>query len=1568
MNLRVFNPTVEGEPGGVTLSLQNRDVESGSRTTQFSLRPTDIILTTDFSGDQNEWTFGADGNLTLPVGGDIRDSNGSSVLGGGGSELVNGDNTFALQSDGNVVFSGDIGGVNRGVVWDYGAEINNGTNSTVRQDNLGLSVKAWTEGDGGGANAGGANGYSATVNIRTNQGDNEKWWIFDGAGNLTLPTGGDIKDGEGNSVLDGGVASLTDDKEVKVTVGNTDYFALVSRTQQAATNGVSPQAVAYDADGNMITLHISNYNTGNDKLVISKFDDTGSLLWQKQLNNHDVDTSVNADLVIFDDNSMVITFTIDSYGNTDRDSIAVMRLDDEGALVWSKVLAGNLPVEITESVTPLLNGIGGITVEGTDYQIVFLSGDYTNYQGWVFQESTDGTNWTTLGTVSLATYDGTGDETSLLFPDLTFPGDLDYPTKSYRVVTEEVNSWHETNCIATDGEDVFVIAEYQDNDGNSPSKAAILKLAGTNGNLIWAKVLLIPGSYVQMYGADVGADGHIVTMGYYSPDGPGSTGAWVNKFDGTTGAYIWGTAIGSEAPDAEMAGGDIVVDSQNNVFVTLNNRENIINDQGNVTKTVAYISKIDSTGDIVWSRRAGPGPCASVASGIDCDSTGNVYLSVLTVTQDNPVRDDNEFGNSGKTTMALAKYSTTGTVLWQRYIESDHYEFIGYDDINDNPTDYNFNDNRARNLSLGPNDKLAIQGSVYERDSDGEYNDDRYKQGVVLQIDQDGREMTIGSGSDKFTVRASRIPGKFVTLDAVEGIAEGLLTDLTEDVLVVTPTLTFADAELAQVRSTSQPYEYVFGNDGTLTIPNDGDIKLTQTQIGWFSIFGKANNYNDDIWFRANCVDPETGDVYAVGQDDDSNDGIVVKYNSQGQIVWSIRLYDNDNENSTRCNAVKIHPTNGNVVVLCEYYGNQTGTLLLQIDPETASVVVSAGLRDAGEGGDAIPYDFAFDGAGNIVVVGRKWDEYRQIAVTPIGGSTTGNLIINKSTVTSGPLPIDNTWYMYGTGITGRTTIQYVNRYTNLTGTVNQGIGTGFQIDIDYSASTNYAAAGTYNFQGGIDYTQGDVITVPGTSLGGASPANDLTVTVDVVNESGTITSYTLSGTAQDTTVKIQIAEAVDFGSAGSWSVAYALGGEAFVLKADDEFVLLWSKVLSAGQAGDTERYLSVAIGSDNAIYAAGEMVARNNVAGADLNSYWCAVVSKFASNGTHAWTRALNTTLNDSYAKCVSVQGTNNIVVTHEDNNNGNTIITKLDAAGNVKWQRSTNSGDDSSVAVDTNGDVYAVTEAQFENRYEDCIKLIKFNAAGEIVYRKFFGTLLYDYSGTREFFKNGRNLTLDADNLYVSGYTTAFDDDNDNSFLVKLPKDASCEGSYSGWVLQNDIYDVVKITSTEATTFAPVIGTGEWESWTPDFETNWFDPSDNDEYHTLAEIVDRDGGAVVFADGTRQTSSAQLIPQRKIFNGADHRLQPEDSGRHILVTNNDTNIIVPYNEDSPLPIGFTVVVINDSGGTVSIDADGGGINIRNSADGSTATYWDLTGYGMATLIKVGVNYWYISGNVSVD
>lgn len=134
--------------------------------------------------------------------------------GGVSSELVNGSNSLVLDGDGNIVLEGTPSGnaINRGLVWDFGANAN-GVNSTLRQDNGGLTVRAWTE------NGGGANGYSAPVTIVTNQDAAEKSWEFDGQGNLTVPSGSI------NSINDGGdlgaYITLTPDTGVAKLAGRT---------------------------------------------------------------------------------------------------------------------------------------------------------------------------------------------------------------------------------------------------------------------------------------------------------------------------------------------------------------------------------------------------------------------------------------------------------------------------------------------------------------------------------------------------------------------------------------------------------------------------------------------------------------------------------------------------------------------------------------------------------------------------------------------------------------------------------------------------------------------------------------------------------------------------------------------------------------------------------------------------------------------------------------------------------------------------------------------------------------------------------------------------------------------------------------------------------------------------------------------------------------------------------------------------------------------------------------------------------------------------------------------------
>jgi hypothetical protein len=1502
--------------------------------------------------------------------------------------------------------------------------------------------------------------------------------LVNGSQTFTLNANGSITfpdDSIQTTAYAGGVVGLASDTDITVAVGNTEYFAIVNRANNA-DYGVESSAVAYDSEGNLIALHISEVYLGvdnnnnsiyRDRLIISKFDSSATLIWQKQI-QEDMDDSQAHDICIDDDDNIIVVFSKDGLPGAD-DTVSAIKYTSAGSELWKKDYHPAVVVTVVRDPDLDSDTITSGTFNSTTVDVVALAGNWDELglnSGWSLQESTDdGDTWTTIEPVlGIGAYDDNTNTTPLYLEAnsgvILNSGGGYY----YRVTRQGVSSNLELSSAVTDSTHTFIAARYNDNDGPGTGfyQSCIIKIDNSNGSLVWAKTFYIDeeGFDAEPYGMEIDSSGNLVVVGGWQRPGP--VFAFVSKFNGSTGAEIWTRILTNES--GASTGGDVTADSQGNVFVSINAEVQIVHDNtDNYTRTAVYITKLNSSGVIQWTRRVGPGPCASIGTGIDCDATGNVYLSALTTAQKNPNREDNNHYFNGMTiardVLAIAKYSTSGTVLWQRYIEANGYEFYQSKDAQDGTSNFDFSANSGRNLTVSTTGKLAVQATVRKRDLDDDTWDSRYFESITFQIDQDGREMTIGSGDEKFTVKESRIPGKFVTLFDVEDSSQGGVTvelrvsTLTSNIEVTTPTITYADAELAQQIIKTSSYQYVFGNDGTLTIPNDGDIKLTQTQIGWFSIFGQVDNDNFDVWNRANCVDTATGDVYVTGQEDDYNRAFVARYNSAGELLWSIRLEDDDEGEGSRGNAIKMNPVTGNVTVLAEYAGGQN-SMVLEIDPDTAQIVNSIGFKDSVSGDQSSAnteaYDFDFQSDGSIVAVGRKYDERKTYSVTPLNGSTTDVLIINRSDIGSDRWTYD--WRLSGTGITGYNNPNF-NYYSGLTGTVRQGSGAEFNIinngNGTYTAQLVFAglnylpghkikvlgselggvdsvndctitvgttgqdgmivdvsnsgtAAGTQmqvysgrsgtNFEtgsglvfefwgpqqgtdysdwddytvtnGGNNYADGDVVVISGTQLGGTSPANDLTAVVGVTE--GSVTGFNnFSGTSQNTTYRIGVEGSnVDFGGAGTWTLSYPVGGEAFVWTNKSP---AWNKVVGSLNPSDytSERYFSVATGSDGSIYAAGEIYTDDST-----NDYQ-AVVSKFNSSGVHQWSRALNTTAtnsNGASAKCVAVRGTT-VVVSSYDDYESETVITKLDTSGNILWQRRTDSGDDSSVSIDTNGDIYAVAEGYFENKYNNIIKVIRFASNGEPIWRKFFGTLGVDFfGGDGEYFKNGRNITLDAEHFYVSGYTTAFDSDAERGFLVKLPKSGDCDGYYGSWTVQTEAYDVTKVNVTEANTFTPNIRNGNFESWAPDILSNWWDPSDNDSYQMLQSVVDRDGGAIEFADGTRQTSSAQQIPQLLLSNTVQHRLCLDDMGKHIYVTNSQNFINVPYHLDNQLPIGFTVVIVNNNGNNSSIiiAADGMGIDIIVPGV-DTSSYWELASPGMATLIKVENELWFMTGNVTV-
>ena len=83
--------------------------------------------------------------------------------------------------------------------------------------------------------------------------------------------------------------------------------------------------------------------------------------------------------------------------------------------------------------------------------------------------------------------------------------------------------------------------------------------------------------------------------------------------------------------------------------------------------------------------------------------------------------------------------------------------------------------------------------------------------------------------------------------------------------------------------------------------------------------------------------------------------------------------------------------------------------------------------------------------------------------------------------------------------------------YTNITPSVTTGGGSGATFNIIRNDTTSYTI--NLSNSGGTGYTTSSVLTIPGTSVGGSSPTNNITITVIEVS-GGAITQFTATGTA----------------------------------------------------------------------------------------------------------------------------------------------------------------------------------------------------------------------------------------------------------------------------------------------------------------------------------------------------------------------------------------------------------------------------------------------------------------------
>ena len=176
------------------------------------------------------------------------------------NRLINGSKQVVLESNGYITLA------NNAQLYDYGNGSGNGYGIT---DALGSTYIGYDPGDTGGAlHMDAYNGKS--IRIRTNPyGENNyKDWIFDSAGNLSLPLGGDIKR-NGVSVLNSFSGSYTDLTN-KPTLFSGSYTDITSKpTIPSDINQLSDTNGLLGSSGSTVNIQSYNYDATAGQLIFT---------------------------------------------------------------------------------------------------------------------------------------------------------------------------------------------------------------------------------------------------------------------------------------------------------------------------------------------------------------------------------------------------------------------------------------------------------------------------------------------------------------------------------------------------------------------------------------------------------------------------------------------------------------------------------------------------------------------------------------------------------------------------------------------------------------------------------------------------------------------------------------------------------------------------------------------------------------------------------------------------------------------------------------------------------------------------------------------------------------------------------------------------------------------------------------------------------------------------------------------------------------------------------------------------------------------------------------------------
>jgi hypothetical protein len=475
-----------------------------------------------------------------------------------------------------------------------------------------------------------------------------------------------------------------------------------------------------------------------------------------------------------------------------------------------------------------------------------------------------------------------------------------------------------------------------------------------------------------------------------------------------------------------------------------------------------------------------------------------------------------------------------------------------------------------------------------------------------------------------------------------------------------------------------------------------GKYTASGTRI-WTTRF--ATGYNTDGWGLA--VDPTNGFIYVAGKtntDGGQEKSTLTKIASDGGAVEWSKTYAFGIGINSNSQVVDV-ASDGNPVMV-GYVSNGTDDYVAttKVDAEDGSIIWSKKLDGQA---DELAYGMAVGPAGEVVSVGymAQLDVTVSRSVTPLTGSTTDVLVINRSDLSGDTLTAS--WVVAGTGITGTASIAQINIYNALTGTVQQGSGASFMIT-DASPNPGYTFMGAAN--GGLNYLPDHKIKILGTDLGGTTPENDAIITVTSVSTGGVIVGATVEGTAGAvapvegwtvTGTNYQTGSGLSFDFIGDSNNTYTEHTTS-IFAAGTNYVNGDVVVIPGTQLGGTSpaNDLTAVVSATD-----GAVTTFNSFSGTQqTTTYRISVIESVDFSGPGTWTLSGTTVDTDNRM-----------------------LVVKYNSAGAIQWQKAIlfDAGLDSTGAdadIDSEGNVYVCGQYEVNDPTLSgiCMNLVKFNSAG--------------------------------------------------------------------------------------------------------------------------------------------------------------------------------------------------------------------------------------------------------------